>query len=85
MPSNENRRWLVNRCKQDMFVLMEKNRVAWGKMGQLGKMGHLTNDSFFVNLRSDTVRLNKRRVVLKPTPYWTPPDVTRTYQLCIRP
>ena len=25
------------------------------------------------------------RVVLKPTPYWTLPDVTRTYQLIIRP
>ena len=34
------------------------HRVAWGKMGQLGKMGHLTNDSFFVKLRSDEVFLH---------------------------
>ena len=28
------------------------DKVARGKMGQLGKMGHLTNDSFFVKLKS---------------------------------
>ena len=33
-------------------------RVAWGKMGQLGKMGHLTNDSIVVKLRSDEVFLH---------------------------
>ena len=43
------------------------------------------NQRLHVHPLSLTVPWNKGRVVLKPTPYWTFPDVTRTYHLCIRP